>query len=162
MRVLMSAAAVCGMVLLAPAALAEGLAVRGPAGERSYSAADLRAMPREAWIWEMKGETRGCEGIPLSSLLAAAGVPAGEDMKGPSLALVVLVSARDGYRAVFGAAEFDPNFTGRKAFVVDRCDGNDLDSEEGPLRLIVLGDKRGARSVRQVERIDVFPAVPPG
>jgi hypothetical protein len=150
------------MMVAGPAALADGLTVSGPAGLHTYGIEDLRAMPRESWVWEMKGETRGCEGVPLSAVLAAAGVPTGEQMKGAALALAVLVSARDGYRAVFGAAEFDPNFTGRKAFVVDRCDGKDLADDEGPIRLIVIGDKRGARSVRQVERIDILSVAPPG
>ena len=37
-----------------------------------------------------------------------------------------------------------------------RCDGNTLDSATGPYRLAIPGDKRGARSVRQLIALEIL------
>jgi hypothetical protein len=36
------------------------------------------------------------------------------------------------------------------ACLVDRCDGKPLSAQEGPLRIVVPGEKRHSRWVRQV------------
>ena len=66
------------------------------------------------------------------------------------------VDGRDGGRVVFALAEFDPTLGNRAAFLVDRCDGKPLDDEVGPLRLVVPGEARPVRWVRQVEAITVI------
>jgi DMSO/TMAO reductase YedYZ molybdopterin-dependent catalytic subunit len=66
------------------------------------------------------------EGVALPTILARAGVPAGKDLRGPSMALYVVVEATDGYRAVFALAELDSAFTDRVVLLADRRDGKPL------------------------------------
>jgi hypothetical protein len=72
--------------------------------------------------------------------------------------LYVLVKARDGYAAVFALPEFDAGFTDRVILLADRSQGQALGAVEGPFRLVVPGEKRRARWVRQVTDIEVMSA----
>ncbi len=98
------------------------------------------------------------EGIPVADLLRRAGVPLGKELRGPKMKLYALVKARDGYAAVFALSEFDPGFTDRVILLVDQHDGHPLGNVEGPLRIIVPGEKRHARWVRQVVDIEIGTA----
>jgi hypothetical protein len=51
--------------------------------------------------------------------------------------------------------ELDPGLGGTKAYAVDREEHNPLSSEHGPWRIIVVGDGRASRWVRQLMRIEV-------
>jgi DMSO/TMAO reductase YedYZ molybdopterin-dependent catalytic subunit len=95
------------------------------------------------------------EGSSLVDILAKAGVPTGKDLRGPAIALYVAVEATDGYRAVYALAELDPAFTDRVILLADRRDGRPLSAREGPLQVIVPGEKKHARLVRQVIRLRV-------
>jgi hypothetical protein len=64
--------------------------------------------------------------------------------------LYLVVEASDGYRAVFALPEIDPACTDRTILLVDRRDGKPLSAKEGPLRIVVPGEKRHSRWVRQV------------
>lgn len=66
---------------------------------------------------------------------------------------VVRVTGRDGYTAVLALAEIDPEFEGKAVIVADQQDGVALKS--GALRLVVPGDKRGGRSVRDIVGIEL-------
>jgi hypothetical protein len=100
------------------------------------------------------------EGVVLASVLAEAGVKLGKDLRGPRLALTLLVEAEDGFRVAFSLAEIDPDMTDRVVLLADRKDGKALDAREGPLRLVVPQDKRHSRWVRQVLRIRVQGSTP--
>ena len=63
--------------------------------------------------------------------------------------------AADGYRVIFALPELDPGFTDRTILLADRADGHPLDNKEGPLRIVVPGEKRMARWVRQVTALKV-------
>jgi hypothetical protein len=93
--------------------------------------------------------------VPLVELLKTAGVKFGQDLRGPALATYLVVEAADGYRAVFALPELDPAFTDRVILLADRRDGKPLDEREGPLRIVVPGEKRAARWVRQVVALKV-------
>jgi hypothetical protein len=69
-----------------------------------------------------------------------------------------VASAADGYRAVFALPELDPAFTDGVVLVADKRDGRPLGGEEGPLRLVVAGEKRQARWVRQLTSLSVRTA----
>jgi hypothetical protein len=67
--------------------------------------------------------------------------------------LGVHVVGADGWIAVFGLAELSPEFAGKPIQLADRVNGEAI---PGPgLRLIVPGEHRGGRSVRDVVRIEV-------
>jgi DMSO/TMAO reductase YedYZ molybdopterin-dependent catalytic subunit len=101
------------------------------------------------------GKEAEFEGVPLVEVLKAAGVKFGQDLRGPALAAYLVVEASDGYRAVFALPEVDPAFTDRAVLLADRREGKLLAGNEGPLRVIVPGEKRHARWVRQVVALRV-------
>jgi DMSO/TMAO reductase YedYZ molybdopterin-dependent catalytic subunit len=65
----------------------------------------------------------------------------------------VAVTGRDGYVAVLALAEIDPEFEGKPVLLAYRRDGQPMGGNE--LRLVVPGDHRGGRSVRDVVRIEL-------
>lgn len=95
------------------------------------------------------------EGVPLIELLQMAGLKFGQELRGPALANHLVVEASDGYRAVFALPELDPAWTDRLILLADRKDGRPLDSKDGPLRVIVPGEKRHGRWVKQVVSLRV-------
>ncbi len=121
-------------------------------------AAGLAALPRAQVTATIHGVFLACSGAWLADVLAAAGVPAGEAVRGPALALAVVARAADGYRAVFALGEVDRSLGRARILVADRCNNAPL-ADDGPLRLIVAGDLRGARSVKALNRLSVV-AVP--
>ena len=69
--------------------------------------------------------------------------------------LFVVVDAADGYGVVFAIPELDPDFTDRVVVIAHRRDGHPIAPPEGPFRLVVRGEKRHARWVREVTTLDV-------
>ena len=69
----------------------------------------------------------------------------------------VLVTGRDGYKAVLALGEIAPAFEGKQVILAERMNGKPLGPEH--LHLVMPGDNRGGRSVRDVASITV--AVPP-
>jgi DMSO/TMAO reductase YedYZ molybdopterin-dependent catalytic subunit len=68
---------------------------------------------------------------------------------------VVLITGADGYTAVLALAEIAPLFEGKKVLLATQINGKPL--LPGHLRIIVPGDQRAGRSVRDVARIAVLP-----
>ena len=95
------------------------------------------------------------EGVELRNVLAAAGIRFGEPLKGKALAQVVLASARDGYQVAYAIAELDAAFTDRIVLVADQRDGKPLLPDTGPLQIVVIGEKRAARWIRQLTKLEV-------
>lgn len=121
-------------------------------------AATLATLPREPVTATAHEKTLRCEGVALSALLRAAGALPAEPLRGPQLTNYVLVTARDGYRAIFSLAELEPTLGNRKVLLVDQCEGKPLSDDDGPLRLIAPEESRPARWVRQVQSITVVTA----
>jgi hypothetical protein len=67
--------------------------------------------------------------------------------------LGVHVIGADGWIAVFGLAELSPEFAGKPIQLADRVNGEAIPGSG--LRLIVPGERRGGRSVRDVVSIDI-------
>ena len=121
----------------------------------SLTLADLKAMPRTRVTLMAEGRSTSYEGVLLAEVLTRAGAPLARDLSGPALASYVLASASDGYQALFALAEADPALTGSELIVADSVDGRGLPEQQGPMRLVAPHDKRAARSVRMLERIEV-------
>ncbi len=138
----------------APPATAAGviLAVAGDVPRpRKLTTAEFVRLPRQTVrAKDHDGKEAEFEGVPLVEVLKAAGVKFGQDLRGPALAAYLVVEASDGYRAVFALPELDPAFTDRVVLLADRREGKPLAGNEGPLRVIVPGEKRHSRWVRQV------------
>ena len=67
--------------------------------------------------------------------------------------LGVRVVGADGWTAVFGLAELSPEFAGKAIQLADQMNGAPIPGQG--LRLIVPGEHRGGRSVRDVVRVEV-------
>ncbi|MER2535346.1 MAG: molybdopterin-dependent oxidoreductase [Rhizobiaceae bacterium] len=80
----------------------------------------------------------------------------GESMKGHNAALAhtFVVEGSDGYRIAFSFGEIAPDFGKAPILIATEVDGKPLVPGEG-FRLVVPGDKRGARYVKDVVRIEV-------
>ena len=152
------AAALLSTAVITPAAAQ--LEVRGDSlPARVFTAAEVAALPHAEVRATEHGGTSTFSGVPLDSLLRRAGVPV-DSVRGRRVADYVVVLAADGYRAVFSLAELDPGLGGRAVLVADRRDGQPLGAAEGPLRLVVPGDGRPTRWVRQVTTLVVRRASP--
>jgi DMSO/TMAO reductase YedYZ molybdopterin-dependent catalytic subunit len=117
---------------------------------------DLAKLSRQTLrVQEHDGRESLFEGVAIVELLRLAGVPLGKDLRGERMLIYLVVEAADGYRVVFALPEIDPAFTDRTILLVDRRDQQPLSAHEGPLRVIVPGEKRQARWVRQVTAFTV-------
>ena len=100
------------------------------------------------------------EGVALVDVLRQAGAPLDKQLRGRELAKAVRVTAADGYQVVFSLAELDATFSDTIVLLVDTQDGHALGAE-GPFRLIVPNDKRPARWIRNVIRIELIDMATP-
>jgi DMSO/TMAO reductase YedYZ molybdopterin-dependent catalytic subunit len=121
----------------------------------TLTAADLAAMPRAKVVTDNNGIQTSYEGVWLSEVLKKAGVSLGPGLRGAALAGYVLASASDGYQVVFSIGELDPDMTSGQYLLADTANGKPLFGENGAFRLVIPTDKRGARSVRLLTRIEV-------
>jgi hypothetical protein len=64
--------------------------------------------------------------------------------------------ARDGYAVVYALTEMDAAFTDSGILLTDRAKGQPLSEAQEPFRIVVPSDKKPARSLRMLERIDVI------
>lgn len=85
-----------------------------------------------------------------ASVLASAGVVLGKSLRGKRMTETLVVKAADQYQVVFALPELDPEFTDKLVLLCYLKDGFALPADERPLRLVVPGEKRQARWVRQV------------
>ena len=103
-------------------------------------------------------KTENYEGVLVEELLRRAGVPQGENLRGPALASYVLAEGADGYRVVFSLAELDSGIIDSDVMVADTMDGAALGEKQGPFRLVAPHEKRPARWVRMLKSIMVVRA----
>lgn len=125
----------------------------GPDGKPVTVALD--SLERRTVVTQDRGLKATFEGVALRDVLARAGAVFGEKLRGTLLAQVVMVTARDGYQVAYGIAELDAAFTDQIVLLADRRDGKPLLPDTGPWQVIVPNDKRPARWIRQVSRIEV-------
>jgi len=116
---------------------------------------DIKAMPRTTVTVSEEGREVNYEGVLVAEILKKAGVPLGREMNGAAVASYVLAGARDGYQVVFSLAELDPGFTSNDIIIADTIDGKPLFDYQGPLRVVAPHDKRGARSIRMLQTLNV-------
>jgi DMSO/TMAO reductase YedYZ molybdopterin-dependent catalytic subunit len=125
----------------------------------TIKSADLKTLPRTTVTVSEAGRQVSYEGVLVGELLKRAGAPVGRDLSGKVLATYVRASAKDGYQVVFSLAELDPAFTSNDIIVADTIDGKPLLDYQGPLRIVAPHDKRAARSIRMLQRIEVVRLV---
>jgi DMSO/TMAO reductase YedYZ molybdopterin-dependent catalytic subunit len=126
--------------------------------ELTITLTELKAMPQQTVTASAHKQSGTYSGVALTEILRRAGVPSGEAIRGREMAKFVVVKGSDGYAAVFALAELDAGFTDRVIVIAHQVDGKPLPNEYGPLQLIVPGEKRPSRWVRQVVAIEVRQA----
>jgi hypothetical protein len=147
------AAGLFGLGAAAGADPPAGIALSGHVEhELRLTIADLRALPQTGIDVSFQTghgpESGHFTGALVWDVVQKAGIT---DTAGPKsrhhLQHAVLVSGRDGYTVALSVGELDPDFEGKQAILtVDGADG---------ARLIVPGDKKGGRDVRDVVAIEV-------
>ncbi len=122
-----------------------------------YTLEQLRKLPvTKITARDHDGTDAEYEGVQVVEVLRSAGAPLGDTLRGKALATAVVVHAADGYQAVFSLAELDPAMTDRATLLAWSRNGEPLAASQGPIRLVVAGEKRQARWVRQVTAIEVI------
>lgn len=114
---------------------------------------DLAKMPHiNAVLKDKKGDTHTYSGVPVFDILTKAGNS--KEAHGAGFSKYLLVKCSDGYKVLFSLAELDKDLTDKNVILADSIDGQAL-SEKGPLRIVVEGEKKPARSSFQVAELIV-------
>ncbi len=130
--------------------------VAADGSEHALSAQEWAGLPRiTIQAVDHDGKDAKFEGVAARDVLKLVNAPLGKDMRGKNLATYVVAEAIDGYRVVYALTEFDTDFTDRVILIADRRDGQALGTKEGPLRIVVPGEKRPARWIRELVSISV-------
>lgn len=146
-------AAICTLTTAALVEAQSSIEVVGLDGRKA--AVGLQGLERRTVITGDRGIKTTHEGVALRDVLAKAGVPLGDALKGKALARVVIATAVDGYQVAYAIAEIDAAFNDHLILVSDKRDGQPLLPDSGPLQIVVPQDKRPARWVRQVTTLEV-------
>jgi hypothetical protein len=102
------------------------------------------------------GKQNEYAGVSLYYLLVKGGAPVGDSIHGKNLLLYLQAEALDGYKVVYALPEIDTLFTNRTILVADKKNGSALDEKEGPLQIIVPGEKKHSRWMRQLISLRVL------
>jgi hypothetical protein len=124
----------------------------------ALTVAQLRALPSDTVRHTPhEGSARLYRAVALGDVLRAVGLPL-DSLRVGRAAWTIIAEARDGYIVAFTAAEADPRLGPTRVWVAFELGGGPLGEAEGPFRLIVPTDARGARSAHQVTDIRVVDA----
>ncbi|HEY1203275.1 MAG: molybdopterin-dependent oxidoreductase [Bryobacteraceae bacterium] len=133
----------------------EGITERGPGW--APSASELALLPQRTITATDHGTQVTFQGVLLTDVLGKVATPTGEKYHKTAASYYVAAEGRDGYRALFAWAELDPSFIDKAVYVVTKRDGKPLSEEDGPFQLVVPGEKRNARWVRQLNLLRIEP-----
>lgn len=129
---------------------------------KELDATALKALPRsEVKTTGRDGKEKTYHGVELAELLRLTGAPAGATLRGKEMTRVLLVTASDGYQVVFSLTELDASFRKDHFLLADDADGEKLDAFEGPLMIVVPGDLKHGRWIRQVKKLDLVTVMEP-
>ena len=130
--------------------------VSGAGSPVSVTAKDLAELPMTKISVSFEGEHgahhASFEGPLLWNVLAHFGA-IGDTKPRDQAHLAVLLTGRDGYTATLALGEVAPAFEGKQVILAERTDGYAIDPAH--FRIVVPSDRRGARSVYDLVRIDV-------
>jgi len=133
--------------------------VRGLAGKTiAVTEADLARLPQHSITTTDHGSPATFQGVLLSDVLAKVDLPLGDTYHSTAASYYVLAEAKDGYRVLFAWAELDSSFMDKQIYVVTKRDAKPLPENARPFQLVVPGEKRGGRWLRQLTVITVKQA----
>jgi len=124
------------------------------AADRAVSPASLVGRSRmDVRVETGVGDAVVYHGMPLLEVIENAGVEtktmAGQRKTAPA---IVVAASRDGYTVAFSLGELLMHRSDPRVFLVSESAAGPLPENEGPVRLIVLGDRaRSAYGLRTVE-----------
>jgi DMSO/TMAO reductase YedYZ molybdopterin-dependent catalytic subunit len=149
------AAAIVAAALLAGSAAAQSpsLALDGKVKQpQHFTVDDLKKLPVQhtdvTYQTDRGPVTANFTGVLLWSLIGAAG-GLDDSEKNAAVRHAIRVTAKDGYVMVTSTGEIEPELGGKPALVAYERDGKLLDD----FRIVMPGDKHGARNVRDVVTI---------
>jgi hypothetical protein len=146
------------LLALAGVAAAENpplvLRMPGAADKPLAPAALLGKASRDVRLEDTAGNVTIYHGLPLLEVLESNGL----DLKTmaserQTAATVVLAAGREGYTVVFSVGELKMDRANPRVFLVAETSAGPLPDNQGPVRLIVYGDK--ARSAYGLARIEL-------
>ena len=125
--------------------------------EVMLKAAELKSLPHVTVTIHNphRGADETYAGVPVAQLFGKLGAPLGKELRGDALTCFLVASGSDGYQAVLSLAEVDPSFHPGDVLVADAMNGSPLDAKSGPFKLVVTEDKRPARSVHNLVRLEL-------
>lgn len=149
-------------LLAAPAAARDPVVLAGAGKELDLPLDALRALPSEsvdvAFLTSKGEEKARYTGAKLWDILAGNGLIDPADHPA-LLRSLVIVTAGDGYTLVLSAGELAPELGDAPVLLAHAREDQAIAPARSP-RLVVPGDRRGARSVIDVARIEVRPLAP--
>jgi hypothetical protein len=138
------------------------LTIRGLDGKSiTVTPGELAAMPHKT-VSVFNEHTKASEkysGVPLADLLAKAGVPLGEKVRGKLFMTAVVAEGTDKYGVLYSLAEIDPSIHTGDVLVADMLDGQKL-GKDGVFKMVSTEEKRPARWVRNLDKILVIEINP--
>jgi hypothetical protein len=140
-----------------PAAAASGtLAVIDEGGSaHTIAPVDFAQLPQQTVKATSHDKEAEFSGASLVDVLSSCGVEFGEKLKGKRAPTVAILDATDGYRVVISLLEIDPATTDKVAIVANKRDGQPLSAKKGPYRLVLPGEKREIRWIRNLQSIHI-------
>ena len=139
---------------LSPASAQDVILNKAGAAPTTLTAETLKGLPRVRLEVNAGSGVDVYEGPALSHLMREAGIPVGPRAHRDPMRGYLVVRGADGYRVVVSAAEADKELHQGGIILADTLNGAPLPDAQGPWRLVVDGDLRPWRSVRQVVSID--------
>ena len=129
-----------------------------------FDPAALAKLPQVELRVTEKGTPVVYQGVPLRALLEPK--LAGDDEMTTLRSLVdavILLRAEDGYQVAVSAAEVAMDREGARFLLALRRDGEPLRAGQGPAKLIIPGDPKPVRWIRQVTAVELvrLPKVAP-
>jgi hypothetical protein len=123
---------------------------------QQFDLAKLQALPSQtvqvSFLTEHGEQKMSFTGVPLWALLGEAGGLADTE-KSAALHHTIKISAKDGYWVVISTGEIAPDLGGKPAMIAYQRDA-EAPGTSG-FRLVMPGDKHGARYVHDVVAIDI-------
>ncbi len=140
-----------------------GIAIRGDVLKPGlWSVEDLKQkFAKEIQTVQFAGEKKEqktATGVPLFSLIQAAGLKTEKTPKHYDLSFFVILEAHDGYRVFFSLAELMPKNGPSKIWLIWDVDGKPLAGKEAPLRLIST-DRGADRAIYGIGRMTLVDGI---